>query len=188
MHTRCRRVIDARRRMLIDTQAGYQSLPPLCIPTCTGVPDSPLAMHARICMHELIRRDGKTFVHGDNIKFYSGEYSPRIDFHMKTVAQLAKVNEVRQQVDLGSVKSCRLPAELGFQIIKARFNSQQRWCASPDGRRKIGRGLPYDFQIMHLYDQFLRTMDLLLPGIRTQAVARTSTHLNSVTCMKSEIE
>ena len=118
--------VDARRRMLIDTQAGYymQFLPPPYISTCTGVPDSPLAMHARICMHKLICRDGKKFVLGDNIKFIPVSTAPRIDFHLKIEAQLAKVNVVRQQVDLGSVKSCRLPANLEYQLIKARFNSQ----------------------------------------------------------------
>ena len=53
---------------------------------CTGVPDSPLAMHARICMHELICRDGKNFVLGDNIKFIPVSTAPRIDFHLKSEA------------------------------------------------------------------------------------------------------
>ena len=41
---------------------------------------------ARICMHELICRDGKNFVLGDNIKFIPVSTAPRIDFHLKTEA------------------------------------------------------------------------------------------------------
>ena len=49
-------------------------------------------MHARICMHELIRRDGKKIVLGDNIKFIPVSTAPRIDFRFKVEESVVKVN------------------------------------------------------------------------------------------------
>ena len=49
-------------------------------------------MHARICMHELICRDGKKIVLGDNIKFFPVSTAPRIDFHLKIEVKVVKVN------------------------------------------------------------------------------------------------
>ena len=45
-------------------------------------------------MHKLIRRDGKKFVYGDDIKVHSGEYSPlALTFVLKIGESVVKVNK-----------------------------------------------------------------------------------------------